>query len=258
MRFLNKQIRNLVLGFAISLITLNGILAEIAVMAKASAITKASVITKAPAVNFNLINLSNITLSRIAPKLSTEVANLAIRTIACATRHEQINPKKLAIIDYSLPSTEPRFWLIDLKKQNLLLEELVAHGRGSGDNHANSFSNVPGSLSSSLGLFKVIEPYIGVHGLSIRLVGLEQGFNDLAYERAIVIHGAKYVSPDFIANHKRLGRSWGCPALSPQAAQKAIEYLKDTPSYLFSYYPDTEWIKMSPYLNGCQEQISKS
>jgi hypothetical protein len=258
MRFFNQQGRNLVLGFALSLTTFNSILAETSVIAETSVMAKASAITKVSAVNFNLINLSNITLSKIAPKLSSEVANLAIKTISCATKHEQIKPKKLAIIDYSLPSTEPRFWLIDLKNQNLLLEELVAHGRGSGDNHANSFSNVPGSLSSSLGLFRVTEPYIGAHGLSIRLAGLEQGFNDLAYERAIVIHGANYVSPDFIANHKRLGRSWGCPALSPQAAQKAIKYLKDTPSYLFSYYPDTEWIKKSPYLNGCQEQTSKS
>lgn len=204
------------------------------------------------------ILLSTKSLLQIAPNLSSKVAENALQSINCATRDGQPAPANLALIDYSLPSTEPRFWLINLEKRKLVLEELVAHGRGSGENFAQSFSNIPGSFSSSLGLYRISQPYVGVHGPSIRLIGLEPGINDRAYERAIVIHGASYVGPEFIATHQRLGRSWGCPALSPQAAKKAIKCFENAPSFLFVHAPDTQWLKSSPYLNKCQKQSAPS
>ena len=197
------------------------------------------------------ISLSLKTVSRIAPQISDQVVSAALRALSCATSRSDLRPSTLAIIDYSLPSTKPRFWLLDLEQQKLLLQELVAHGKGSGENFANRFSNEPGSLSSSLGLYQAGERYVGTHGPSLRLIGLERGYNDRAFERAIVLHGATYVSPEFIAEHQRLGRSWGCPALSPAAAKRAISFLSDTNGFLFVYYPDSKWLKSSPLLKSC-------
>lgn len=184
--------------------------------------------------------------------LSQEVADLALSSVICAARHHsdgQID--KLAIIDYSLPSTQKRFWLFDLKKSKLLLEDFVAHGKNTGENVAQVFSNTPGSLQSSLGLFRAGSRYTGKHGTSLRLIGLEPGFNDAAYERAIVIHGADYVDPKFIQKHQRLGRSFGCPALSPESAGKVIDQFDQGKGYLFAYYPDEEWLSRSKYLKAC-------
>ena len=103
------------------------------------------------------------------------------------------------MIDYSRPSTQKRLWVFDLRTRALLYEELVAHGRGSGENVATSFSNDPESHQSSLGLFRTEDTYVGRNGYSLRLRGLDAGFNDHAYERAIVMHGAPYVSDDFAA-----------------------------------------------------------
>ena len=189
----------------------------------------------------------------LAPDISPKVAGLAVQASQCATHtgDEKLNLEKLAIIDYSLPSTTKRFWLFDLKDDKLLLKDLVAHGKNSGEDLAEKFSNEPGSLQSSLGLFQVGNRYIGKHGISLRLIGLEPGINDLAYERAIVLHGADYVDTKFISSHKRLGRSFGCPAMSPESASKVIEYMEKSGGFLFSYYPDEHWLKNSSFLNSC-------
>ena len=178
-------------------------------------------------------------LVQLAPRLSRTVARLATQAVTCAASQRDANAiDTLAIIDYSLPSTEKRFWLFDVDRVRLLIEDLVAHGKNSGENAAVRFSNDPGSLQSSLGLFQVGARYVGKHGDSLRLIGLEQGINDLAEERAIVIHGADYVGESFIKLHQRLGRSFGCPALAPQNVQKVIHSFRNGNGYLFSYYPD--------------------
>jgi len=133
----------------------------------------------------------------------------------------------LTVIDYSLPSTQPRLWVLDLKRARVLYRELVAHGKGSGDNLASEFSNEEGSFMSSLGLFITDEAYVGKNGYSMRLRGLEPGINDHAYDRAIVVHGADYVSKAVADAAGRLGRSWGCPAVRVGIARKLINTIKD-------------------------------
>lgn len=191
-------------------------------------------------------------LLTLAPKLSPAIAESAVRAAQCARKKlQQPFPQKLVIIDYSLPSTKKRFWMFDLEHSRIVAEELVAHGKNSGLNYAERFSNDPGSLTSSLGLFRIGSPYWGKHGASLSLIGLERGVNDRAEERAIVLHGADYVSEDFIQLHRRLGRSWGCPALSPEATTRAIDFLSDGVSFLFAYYPDRQWLRTSPLQDNC-------
>jgi hypothetical protein len=140
----------------------------------------------------------------------------------------------LTVIDYSLPSTKPRLWVLDLTNGKVLFRELVAHGQGSGDNYATRFSNQPDSHQSSLGLFLTGGTYTGGNGYSLKLRGLESGVNDLAESRYIVMHGAWYVSPEHARALGRIGRSWGCPALPQETAGPVIDTIKDG-SFLFVY-----------------------
>ena len=134
------------------------------------------------------------------------------------------------------------------------LGELVAHGQGSGDNLASVFSNEPETHASSLGLFATEDTYVGKNGYSLRLKGLDRGFNHRAQERAIVMHGAPYVSDDFIRAHGRLGRSWGCPALREGVAREVIDRVRGS-GLLFAYYPNQDWLKSSRYLGDCRSQF---
>ena len=157
-------------------------------------------------------------------------------------------PQTLTVLDFSKPSTDKRLWVYDLRTHALLFHEYVAHGRGSGENLATMFSNVPESNRSSLGLFRTGEAYIGKHGLSLRLDGLERGINDRARERAIVIHGADYVNPTTAQVQGRLGRSLGCPAVRPEIASPLIQAVKDG-GLLFAYYPEQSWLEASTFLD---------
>ncbi len=132
----------------------------------------------------------------------------------------------LTIIDFSKKSSEKRLWIIDLENSRLLFNTLVAHGRGSGMDLATSFSDQPNSHKSSLGFYVTSETYIGKHGLSMRLDGLDKGFNSNAKERAVVIHGADYVSQAFVNQTGRLGRSHGCPALPVDLTKTIINVIK--------------------------------
>src|SRR4029079_10009056 len=122
-------------------------------------------------------------------------------------------PPTLTLIDYSKPSTEPRLWVFDLASGEILFTELVAHGKNTGENLAQHFSDDMNSRQSSIGLFRTADTYTGNNGYSLRLDGLEPGFNAHARERAIVMHGAPYVNESMAASQGRIGRSWGCPAL---------------------------------------------
>jgi len=178
------------------------------------------------------------------PELLALAERAADRHLA---RHAVARPDLLTVIDYSLASTEPRLWVIDRATGRVLFRELVAHGKGSGENHATRFSNREGSLQSSLGLFLTEESYVGRNGYSMRLRGLEPGVNDLARQRTIVVHGAPYVSSEFVRRHGRLGRSWGCPALEAGIAREVIDRIRDG-SLLFVYGDDPDWRSRSPYL----------
>ncbi|HDZ48133.1 hypothetical protein LCGC14_0025970 [marine sediment metagenome] len=190
-------------------------------------------------------------LQQLAPQATPEALRLAAQALNCA----EPNAERLAVIDYSLPSTEPRLWVFDLHQHKLLFEELVSHGQGSGDAHAETFSNTPDSHQSSIGLFRTMNSYYGRNGYSLRLNGLEPNVNDLAYERAIVIHGADYVSDDFISQTGRLGRSHGCPAVREDVTYPLIDSLKED-QYVFAYYPDAEWLATSAFL-GCTAAASQ-
>jgi hypothetical protein len=149
----------------------------------------------------------------------------------------------LTVIDYSLPSTQPRLWVLDLAHGKVLYHELVAHGSGSGDNYATRFSNENNSHQTSLGLFVTGGTYEGGNGYSLRLRGLDKGFNDRAEERHIVMHGAWYVSSEHARAQGRLGRSWGCPAVSQQVAQPLIDAIKGG-TFVFSYASaDPAWLR---------------
>ncbi len=158
----------------------------------------------------------------------------------------------LTVIDYSRPSTEPRLFVIDVPGRRVRYTERVAHGKGSGENATQRFSNREGSRMTSLGVFLAAETYQGQHGLSLRLDGLEPGFNDHARDRAIVVHGADYVNDAIIASQGRLGRSWGCPAVRPEFAKTLIETIKNG-SLVVAYYPDADWLARSEFLRASEE-----
>ncbi len=155
-----------------------------------------------------------------------------------------VNPNKniITIIDFTKESTLKRMWIIDLKTQKLLLNSLVAHGQGSGDNIPNQFSNIAESHQSSLGFYVTDEVYFGKHGLSLKLEGLDDGINSLAKTRAIVVHGASYVSENFVKSHGRLGRSHGCPAVPEELNNQIINLIKN---------------KTMLYINGSNQFASK-
>jgi L,D-transpeptidase catalytic domain len=183
--------------------------------------------------------------------IDQHVLDLALRAVRCAVRSGAIaDPSTLTVIDYSKPSTEKRLWVFDLDTRELLYEELVAHGQGSGEAVAKVFSNQPDTHASSIGLFRTEDTYVGKNGYSLRLTGLDEGFNDRARERAIVMHGAPYVSEDFVKANGRLGRSWGCPALREGVAREVIDRVRGN-GILFAYYPDQEWLGSSRYLGDC-------
>jgi hypothetical protein len=188
-------------------------------------------------------------LSAAAPSANPKVIELALQAHACAVGTGAApRAKRLAVIDYSLPSTQRRLWVFDLASNKLMYDEYVAHGQGTGDNLARNFSNKDGSHATSLGLFTTAETYHGGNGYSLRMDGLEKGTNDNARSRAIVIHGAPYVNPALAKTQGRLGRSWGCPALRPEVAKEVIDNLKQG-QMLFAYYPDKDWLAKSPFLN---------
>jgi hypothetical protein len=167
--------------------------------------------------------------------LRPEVLRLALKAHVAVTARHLTNRPLLTIIDYSLGSREKRLWVLDVERDTVLARELVAHGRNTGDDLAERFSNVPGSLQSSLGVFLTGGTYTGKHGLSLRLKGLER-VNDKAEARAIVVHGADYVN-DFIGRQLgRLGRSQGCPALSRAVAPRIIRLIQGG-TVLFAYHP---------------------
>ena len=159
----------------------------------------------------------------------------------------------LSICDFSLSSTRKRLWVIDLNEKKVLFNSLVAHGKNTGEEFAQKFSNTESSYQSSLGFYITETTYNGENGYSLKLLGMDNGFNDRALQRAIVMHGADYVSEDFIKSQKRIGRSWGCPAVPRALAEPMINTIKGK-NCLFIYYPDNQYLSSSEWLKN-QEEI---
>ena len=184
-------------------------------------------------------------LRALAPDLDRGVLALAVEARNCAVRNGEVgDDSRLAVIDYSTPSTKPRLWVFDVANDRLLFREHVAHGQGSGENVPTRFSNQANSHATSLGLFRTAETYIGGNGYSMRMDGLDPGFNDNARARAIVMHGADYVNPQVADARGRLGRSYGCPALRRQFAKVVIDSLKQR-QLVFAYANDAAWLRSS-------------
>jgi len=174
-------------------------------------------------------------------KLDFEIFAFAMESL---DEMEYGNEDIVTIIDFSKPSTEKRLFILDLRNQQVLYQTFVAHGKNTGANMATKFSNKKGSNQSSLGLYRTGESYKGKHGYSLRLDGLEKGFNDNARSRAVVMHSASYVSESFIKRHGRLGRSWGCPAVPVEISEEIIDLIKGG-SCLYIYANDSNYIENS-------------
>lgn len=159
----------------------------------------------------------------------------------------------LSVCDFDLPSTKNRLWVIDLDSKRVLFNTHVAHGSGSGDVNARCFSNNANSHQSSLGFYVTGNTYQGSHGTSLRLLGMDQGFNDAACDRDIVVHGADYVCD---RGNNRCGRSWGCPAVAPALSRPIINAIKGG-TCLFIYYPQARYLRSSRWLNHRASYITE-
>ncbi|HET9226799.1 MAG TPA: murein L,D-transpeptidase catalytic domain family protein [Thermoanaerobaculia bacterium] len=211
--------------------------------APAPAPVQVAVPAAAPAAQPAVINPATVLMAKGVEGLNPKVLAMALDSVACAkTEGVSGSEKLLTVIDYSLPSTERRLWVLDLERGEVLFNELVAHGQGTGEKHATRFSNLNDSHQTSLGLFVTGGTYTGGNGYSLKLKGLHKGFNDRAEERHIVMHGAWYVSDAQARAQGRIGRSWGCPALSEEMAPKVIDTIKGG-SFVFSYGGDEDWLQ---------------
>jgi hypothetical protein len=155
----------------------------------------------------------------------------------------------LTIVDYTLPSTQKRLWVIDVEKKEILYTSMVAHGKHSGENYTTSFSNMHGSKQSSIGVFLTEDTYFGKNGYSLRLNGLEKDFNDNAKNRSIVMHAAPYVNEKFASAVGRIGRSAGCLSIEKQLTEKIINTIKDG-SLIFSFYNHPQWLSKSKFITN--------
>ena len=186
-------------------------------------------------------------LLKEAPTLSAAVIDNVLTTLKCANEYNVDHTNILTIIDYSLPSNEKRLWIFDLKGEKLLFNTYVSHGITSGSLLTDAFSNRNNSKASSIGVYTTEKSYYGRDGLSLRLDGLDRGFNDNAQNRAVVMHGGWYVDETFIKKYGRAGRSWGCPALPLNMYESIINTIKDKSLFVI-YYPTDSWLLKSKFL----------
>jgi hypothetical protein len=189
------------------------------------------------------------TIQANAPSLSSDAIKLGVKAYSHAESIGLDKQHVLTIIDYSKSSSKQRLWVFDMRDGHVIYNTLVAHGKGSGMDYATKFSDKPHSDATSIGVYLTGSTYSGKHGYSMRLKGLDKGYNDNVYSRAVVMHSAWYVGKQFLAEHGRLGRSWGCPALSPQEASKVISTIKNG-SIMLAYYPNQQWERNSTFLNA--------
>ncbi len=187
-------------------------------------------------------------LEKQAPDLNPAVMNTVLTALECAKEAGVTHTSILAVIDYSLPSSQKRLWIFDLAQKKLVFYTYITHGFNSGVLNSPFFSNTMNSKSSSLGVFETQQAYKGRYGTALKLYGFEENFNDNAYKRFVVMHGAWYVSEWFVEKYGRAGRSWGCPAVSLDLVQPIIEILQDG-AFMVAYYPEKKWLAESKFLN---------
>jgi L,D-transpeptidase catalytic domain len=181
--------------------------------------------------------------------LAQEVFDIAMRGMEkLKASGKIINDNIISVVDFSQESSRKRLYIIDLKHYRLLFNTWVAHGLNSGQEYATDFSNTPSSNKSSLGFYTTLDPYMGRNGYSLRLEGLERGFNDNARNRDIVIHGADYVNEEYIRSQGWIGRSWGCPAVHPAVSRAVINEIKNG-TCLFIYSPNQRYLHQSRLIN---------
>lgn len=186
------------------------------------------------------------------PSLESGLYQKALAGFSRISSQTGLKKKLLTIVDFSKPSSEKRLFIIDVQTEKILIHTYVAHGKNSGEKMANRFSNTDASYQSSLGFYMTGGTYSGSNGYSLRLIGLEPGINDNAERRAIVMHGAPYVSEEVIKNTGRLGRSWGCPAVSQKEHKQIIDLIKGG-SCLFIYAPEKQYLTSSQYLKNMDD-----
>ncbi|GGB11303.1 hypothetical protein GCM10011511_38630 [Puia dinghuensis] len=164
--------------------------------------------------------------------------------------HHWLNKTNIiSICDLSQSSRNKRLYVLDLDQKKVLVNTYVAHGRNSGTEFANSFSNSPSSHKSSLGFYVTQGTYMGNNGLSLKIRGMERGFNDRAGSRNVVVHGSQYVGPDFLEMNRFCGRSYGCPAVPADESETIIDLIKEG-SLLFIYHPSKKYLTRSKILNS--------
>jgi len=202
---------------------------------------------------FSLVQLKYTLLRE--PSLNPEAFRLGLLGYYSLRSKDMVsNDSLLTIIDYSMPSTDERFFVINLRRNRVEYKSLVSHGRNSGDLYAGRFSNRKQSHQSPLGFFLTDETYRGGQGYSLLLNGVDTGYNDLSRPRGIVIHGAAYATRDYISRYGRLGRSFGCPALPPGISTRVIDLIRHG-SVLFSYFPDPGYIRNTKILHQRSDRL---
>lgn len=161
-----------------------------------------------------------------------------------AIHKHQVKNNKLIIVDFSLPSTQKRLWIIDMNTHKVILNTWVAHGSNSGNGiYATNFSNKDGSHKSSIGTFETLGTYYGKHGKSVQINGLEPGYNDNAKSRGVVVHGATYIG------YGKTGHTWGCFGVPQSQSEYIVDTIKNG-AIIFAYFPDKNYISSSIYVNG--------
>lgn len=181
--------------------------------------------------------------------LSKKAFAFALKGYRRLIQQQLLNPGDLLLIcDFSQSSKNKRLYLLDIQRGKLMVNTYVAHGRKSGGEYATRFSNRPQSQQSSLGFYIARNTYYGEHGLSLRMLGLEKGFNDKALQRNIVVHGADYIGESWLKNGNFMGRSFGCPALPRNESSRIINMIKDG-TCIFIYHPSPAYLHGSKLLN---------
>ena len=192
---------------------------------------------------YNELQLADVGLSKRAFEFAYKGYQRLLKSQKLA------NPSILTICDLSQSSNKKRLYILDLEQNKVLMTSYVAHGRGSGGEYASRFSNYNRSHQTSLGFYITSSTYYGENGHSLRLKGLEPGFNDRAARRSIVIHGAAYIGDDYLVSNKFMGRSYGCPAVPHDVCEEIIDLMKDG-TCLFIYHATKKYLQRSRILNG--------
>lgn len=221
---------------------------DLSVVSKKSSGEKA--ISAVNRIDDNAIALAYDSMNLDAMGLSEQAFNYAMKGFNYLLQQGRLSKDNIiSIVDFTLPSNRKRLYVIDLENYRVLFNTYVAHGVNSGRVYANQFSNQPSSYKSSLGFYETQSTYIGQHGYSLKLDGLEKGINDNANSRAIVIHAAAYVDESLIRAQGFIGRSWGCPALPEKLHKPIIDKIRNG-SCLFIYSNDAAYLKTSRIINA--------